>query len=415
MMIERLLEKGLFNVMNELSYDKVIELTETYGAHNYAPLPVVIEKSDGVIVWDKNGKKYIDLIGCYSAISHGHRNREITKTALAQLDKLIITGRPVYTTELAVFVQTLSEYTGMDVVLPMNTGAEAVETALKCARRWGYKAKKIRKDKAEIITAAGNFHGRTITIVGFSTEESYQDGFGPFTPGFKIIPFNDIPALEAAITKNTAAFLVEPIQAEGGVIVPHDGYLKEVRQVCDKHNILFICDEVQTGFGRTGKEFAHQWDGIKPDLMTLGKALGGGVVPISAVVGKKDILGYFTPGSHGSTFGGNPFACSIAVQSIIEMIREKLPERALKAGEKFMNGIKAFNSPHIKEVRGKGLLLGIEFKAESGTGHDFADKLLKNGIITKDTHKQTIRITPPLTISDDEINQSLTIMESVLQ
>ena len=414
-MIERLLEKGLFSVMKELSYDKVVELTETYGAHNYAPLPVVIEKCDGAIVWDINGKEYIDLIGCYSAISHGHRNREIIKTALQQLDKLIITGRPVYTSEMAVFVQTLSEYTGMDMVLPMNTGAEAVETALKCARRWGYKAKKIHKDKAEIIAAAGNFHGRTITIVGFSTEESYQDGFGPFTPGFKIIPYNDISALEAAINKNTVAFLVEPIQAEGGVIVPYEGYFKDVRKVCDKHNILFIADEVQTGFGRTGKDFAHQWEGIKPDMMTLGKALGGGVIPISALVGKKDILGYFTPGSHGSTFGGNAFACSIAIQSILEMIKEKLPERALRAGKMFMDGIKSFNSPHIKEVRGKGLLIGVEFKPESGSGHDFAAKLLSQGIITKDTHKQTIRITPPLTINDDQISKALKIMESVVK
>lgn len=413
-LIEQLLEKGLFRVMKDISENEVIEITEKYGAHNYQPLPVVIDKGDGAIVWDKAGKSYIDLIGCYSALSHGHRNRRILRAAFQQLEKLTLTGRPVYTAEMGIFFKVLTEYTQMDMVLPMNTGAEAVETAIKIARRWGYKFKNISNDKAEIITAERNFHGRTIAIISFSTEEAYRIGFGPFTPGFKIIPFNNLNALKEAINENTVAFLVEPIQAEGGVIIPDEGYLKEARKICDENNILLILDEIQTGFGRTGKPFAHQWENIKPDLMTLGKALGGGIVPISAVVGRKEVMEVLDPGSHGSTFGGNPFACSIAVESILEMIREKLPERALVAGEKFINSLKKLNSPYVKEIRGKGLLIGVEFKPEAGTGADFAKKLLNEGIITKETHKQTIRITPPLNITDEQIDLAIEKFSHIL-
>jgi len=414
-MIERLLERGLFKVMKDISEKEVMELTEEYGAHNYQPLPVVIDKGDGAIVWDKLGKSYIDLIGCYSALSHGHRNRRIIRCALQQLEKLTLTGRPVYTTEMSIFLKCLTEYTQMDMALPMNTGAEAVETAIKIARRWGYRFKNIPIDKAEIITAERNFHGRTITIISFSTEEAYRKDFGPFTPGFKIIPFNDISSLKSSINNNTVAVLIEPIQAEGGVIIPADGYLQEVRNLCNEYNILLILDEIQTGFGRTGKPFAHQWEDVKPDLMTLGKALGGGLVPISAVVGKKEIMEVLEPGSHGSTFGGNPFACSIAVESILEMIREKLPEKALHAGEKFISSLQKLNSPYVKEIRGKGLLIGVEFKPEAGTGADFAKKLLKEGIITKETHKQTIRITPPLNITEEQIELAIEKFALVLR
>jgi len=412
--LRELEEYGVSRVIERLTEEEVIAMTETYSAHNYSPLPVVVDRADGAKVWDKNGKEYIDLIGCYSAVSHGHRNRRIIRTAMKQMEKLLNTGRPVYNAEMAVLMNALCEYTGMDMALPMNTGAEAVETALKAARRWGYRVKKVKENEAEIIAAAGNFHGRTITIVGFSTEEAYRKDFGPFTPGFKVIPFNDTVALERAITENTVAFLVEPIQAEGGVIVPDEGYLAEVRKICDKNNILLIVDEIQTGFARTGKDFAHQWDNIKPDMMTLGKALGGGLVPISAVVGKKEVMSVFDPGSHGSTFGGNPFASSIAIEAILETRREKLAERSLASGKKIMEAIKSFNSPYVKEVRGKGLLIGVEFKIEAGTGHDFAEKLLKLGIITKDTHKQTIRITPPLIISDEEIDAALEKLKIVL-
>ncbi len=409
------LEKyGVLGVIERMTAEEVIGITEKYSAHNYAPLPVVVDRGEGARVWDKEGKEYIDLIGCYSAVSHGHRNKRIIEVAMKQMDKLLNTGRPVYNSEMALLMKVLCEYTKMDMALPMNTGAEAVETALKAARRWGYGIKKVPKDKAEIIAVEGNFHGRTITIVGFSTEEAYRNDFGPFTPGFKIIPYNNIDALEKAINDNVVAFIIEPIQAEGGVIIPDKGYLAEVRRICDKHNILLILDEIQTGFARTGKDFAHQWEGIKPDLMTLGKALGGGLVPISAVVGREEVMKVFDPGSHGSTFGGNPFASCIAVEAIMETIRENLAEKALKAGEKFITAIKSFNSPYVKEVRGKGLLIGVEFKLEAGTGHDFADKLLKLGIITKDTHKQTIRITPPLTITDEEISIAIDKLRMVL-
>lgn len=413
--LEELEECGIFKVIERLTADEIIEMTEAYSAHNYGPLPVVIDRADGAKVWDKNGKEYIDLIGCYSAVGHGHRNRRIIRVAMKQMEKLLNTGRPVYNAEMGVLMKALCEYTKMDIALPMNTGAEAVETALKAARRWGYRVKGVPQDQAEIIAAVGNFHGRTITIIGFSTEEAYRKDFGPFTPGFKIIPFDDLTALEAAITANTVAFLVEPIQAEGGVIVPEEGYLTEVRKICDRHKVLLIVDEIQTGFARTGKDFAHQWDEIKPDLMTLGKALGGGLVPISAVVGKKEVMSMFDPGSHGSTFGGNPFASCIAVEAILEAIREKLAQRALESGKKIMDALKGLNSPYVKEIRGKGLLIGVEFKQEAGTGHDFAMKLLKLGIITKDTHKQTIRITPPLTISEEEISIALEKLKLVLQ
>lgn len=413
--LQELEECGVFKVIERLTADEIIYMTEKYSAHNYGPLPVVVDRADGARVWDKNGKEYIDLIGCYSAVSHGHRNRRIIRVAMKQMEKLLNTGRPVYNAEMAVLMRALCEYTKMDMALPMNTGAEAVETALKAVRRWGYRIKGVPQDQAEIIGTAGNFHGRTITIVGFSTEEAYRKDFGPFTPGFKVIPFNEPAALEAAINDSTVAFIVEPIQAEGGVIVPAAGYLAEVRKICDRHKVLLIVDEIQTGFARTGKDFAYQWDDIKPDLMTLGKALGGGLVPISAVVGKKEVMDVFDPGSHGSTFGGNPFASCIAVEAILETIRGKLAQRALEAGKKIMDALKALNSPYVKEIRGKGLLIGVEFNQEAGTGHYFAEKLLKLGIITKDTHKQTIRITPPLTISDEEISIALEKIKLVLQ
>ncbi|MEO0232397.1 MAG: ornithine--oxo-acid transaminase [candidate division WOR-3 bacterium] len=414
-MLKEIMERGIEGILKNLSQEEIIKITEKYGAHNYKPLKVVITKGKGAYVWDKEGNKYLDCIGCYSAVSHGHLNKNIINSAIKQMKKLTLTGRPVYTEELAIFFKVLSEYTKMDMVLPMNTGAEAVETAIKAARRWGYFKKKVEEDKAEIIACEKNFHGRTVTIVGFSTEEGYRKGFGPFTPGFKIIPYADPDALKKAITKNTVAFLVEPIQAEGGVIIPYDGYLKDIRKICDEENILLIFDEIQTGFGRTGKRFAWEWENAKPDLITLGKALGGGIFPVSAVAGKKEVMEVFDPGSHGSTFGGNPLGVRIAIEAILEMERLKLHENSRKMGEKLLKGLKEIKSDIIKEVRGKGLLIGVEIKEEAGEGMKYAEMLLKEGIITKDTHKYTLRITPPLIIGEKEVDLILKAFKKVFE
>lgn len=402
-MIKEILEKGVEKILSELSSKDIIKMTEKYGAHNYKPLEVVIVKGKGAYVWDKEGNKYLDCIGCYSAVSHGHLNKNIINSAIKQMRKITLTGRPVYTEEMALFFKILSEYTKMDMVLPMNTGAEAVETAIKAARRWGYFKKGVEDDKAEIIACEKNFHGRTTTIIGFSSDPDYRRGFGPFTPGFKLIPYADPNALKKAINKNTVAFLVEPIQAEGGVIIPYDGYLKDVRKICDEENVLLIFDEIQTGFGRTGKRFAWEWENAKPDLIVLGKALGGGLFPVSAVAGKKEVMDVFDPGSHGSTFGGNPLGTRIAIEAILEMERLKLHENSRKMGEKLLKGLKEIESDIIKEVRGKGLLIGVEIKEEAGEGMKYAKLLLKEGIITKDTHKYTLRITPPLVIKEKEV------------
>ncbi len=412
-MLKEIMERGIEEILKNLSAKDIIEITEKYGAHNYKPLKVVITKGKGAYVWDKEGNKYLDCIGCYSAVSHGHLNKNIINSAIKQMKKLTLTGRPVYTEELAIFCEVLSEYTKMDMILPMNTGAEAVETAIKAARRWGYFKKKVENDRAEIIACEKNFHGRTTTIVGFSSDPDYRKGFGPFTPGFKLIPYNDPDALKKAITKNTVAFLVEPIQAEGGVILPYDGYLKDIRKICDDENILLIFDEIQTGFGRTGKRFAWEWENAKPDLLTLGKALGGGVFPVSAVAGKKEVMELFDPGSHGSTFGGNPLGVRIAIEAIIEMERLKLHENSARMGEKLLKGLKEIKSEIIKEVRGKGLLIGVEIKEEYGEGMKYAELLLKEGIITKDTHKYTLRITPPLIIGEKEVNFILKAFKKV--
>ena len=412
-MLKEIMEKGIEEILKNLSAKEIIEITEKYGAHNYKPLKIVITKGKGAYVWDKEGRKYLDCIGCYSAVSHGHLNKNIINSAIKQMKKLTLTGRPVYTEELAIFFQVLSEYTKMDMVLPMNTGAEAVETAIKAARRWGYFKKKVDEDKAEIIACEKNFHGRTTTIVGFSSDPDYRRGFGPFTPGFKLIPYQDPDALKKAINKNTVAFLVEPIQAEGGVITPYDGYLKDIRKICDEENVLLIFDEIQTGFGRTGKRFAWEWEDAKPDLITLGKALGGGVFPVSAVAGKKDVMEVFDPGSHGSTFGGNPLGVRIAIEAILEMERLKLHENSAKMGEKILKGLREIESDIIKEVRGKGLLIGVEIKEEYGEGIKYAELLLKEGIITKDTHKYTLRITPPLIIGEKEVNLILKAFKKV--
>jgi ornithine--oxo-acid transaminase len=393
---------------------EVIKVTEKFSAKNYAPLPVVIEKAEGVWVYDCEGKRYLDCLSCYSALNHGHRHPRIIKALLEQASKVTLTSRAFHNTEMGYFLKELCEYSEQEMALPMNTGAEAVETALKAARKWGYEKKGIKPYEAEIIACANNFHGRTITIVSFSTEPLYKDAFGPFTPGFKVIPYNDTRALSKAITEKTVAFIVEPVQGEAGVIVPDDGYLKEVREITAKNNVLLIADEVQTGFGRTGKRFACDHEGVKPDLMALGKALGGGVYPVSAVVGRKDVLGLFRPGEHGSTFGGNPLASAVAREAIRVIVEEGLAERAFELGRYLLESLKKIKSDKVKEIRGKGLLVGIELHKEAGGARSYCEALMKRGVLCKETHEDVIRIAPPLVIEKEEIDFAVSQIEVVL-
>ncbi len=406
-MIEKLLKTDFEDILNSLKKEELEEMANLYLAPNYKPLPVWIKRAYASKMYDIENKEYIDFIGCYSALSHGHLDSKIIDRVKKQMERLTLTGRHVIYPELAVFSKVLAEYAGLDMVLPMNSGAEAVETAIKAARRWGYKIKKVEPDRAEIIAMERNFHGRTISIIGFSTNEEYREGFGPFTPGFKIIKFGDVDEIKRNITKNTVAVLLEPIQAEGGVHVPYEGFLKDVRKLCNEENILMILDEIQTGMGRTGKPFAYMWEEVKPDLLTVGKALGGGIMPVSAVVGKREILSLMEPGSHGSTFGGNPLACAIGIESILQMEREKLPQKAKEKGDYLMKKLKEIDSPKIKEVRGKGLLIGVEINEKYGTGKKLAEILLKHGIITKETHLMTVRLTPPLIITYEELDEGI--------
>lgn len=396
-----------------LTDDEAIALTEKYGAHNYHPLPVNIVAAKGIYVYDGHGKEYIDCVGSYSAVANGHLSEFVTEAAKKQLDKLTLTSRAVYTSELALFLQTICDYTGMDMACPMNTGAEAVETALKLARKWAYTVKGVEEDKAEIIAVADNFHGRTITIVGFSTEEQYKAHFGPFPAGFKIVPFGDLEALKEAITPHTAAILAEPIQAEGGILFPPPGYMEELRKLCDEQNVLLIWDEIQTGFCRTGKPFAWQHEDAKPDLMCLGKALGGGILPVSAVVGKREVVSVFQPGDHGSTFGGNPLGAVVAIAAIEEMKEKKLAERSAAMGKKLLDGLRAKPFECILDVRGRGLLVGLEVTPETDT-KKLGAAFLDCGILTKETRSRTFRFAPPLIISEEEVDEVLVRIELAL-
>ena len=392
-----------------------MQLDTTFGAHNYHPIPVVIAKAKGVYVWDPEGKKYIDMLSCYSALNQGHRHPKIIAAAKKQLDLVTLTSRAFHNNKLGPFLKKLTKVTGMEMALPMNTGAEAVETGIKVARRWAYRKKMVPEGLAEIIVCANNFHGRTTTIVGFSSDEDSRAGFGPFTPGFKVIPYNDVPALEAAITLNTAAFLVEAIQGEAGVIVPSEGYLKQVREICTKNNVLLMLDEIQTGFCRTGKMFCFQHEGIKPDILLVAKALGGGIMPISAVLTSKEIMSVFTPGSHGSTFGGNPLACAIGEAALDVLIDEKLDKRAAKLGVYFMKRLKEMKNPRIKEVRGKGLLIAIELTKDAGPARNHTEALMRNGLLAKETHDTTIRFAPPLIIKKEEIDAAIDIIKKTIK
>lgn len=394
---------------------RLTELSEKYGAHNYHPLPVVITTAKGVWVRDPEGMKYMDMLSAYSALNHGHRHPKIMQALIEQSKKVTLTSRAFHNDQIAPFFKELCELTGFEMALPMNTGAEAVETAIKTARKWGYKVKGIEADKAEIIVCANNFHGRTVTAISFSTEAQYKDGFGPLTPGFKVIPYGDIDALRSAINANTAAFLVEPVQGEAGILVPPGGYLRQVREICTLNKVLFIADEIQTGFGRTGKMFCCEHEGVKPDMMILGKALGGGVLPISAVVSAKEILGVFKPGDHGSTFGGNPLACAVARAAMKTLVEENLVGNSESMGRYFMQKLSEIKSRHIKEVRGKGLLIGVELKPEAGGARRFCEDLMHNGLLCKETHENVIRFAPPLTITQKEIDWAVKRVAKILK
>ncbi|MFH1075708.1 MAG: ornithine--oxo-acid transaminase [Pseudomonadota bacterium] len=392
-----------------------INEVERVSAHNYHPIPVVIVKSEGVWVWDVEGKKYIDMLSAYSAVNQGHRHPKIIEAAKKQLDVLTLTSRAFHNDQMGPFLAKLTKLAGYDKALPMNTGAEGVETAIKAARRWGYKVKKVPEGKAEIIVCENNFHGRTTTIVGFSTDPLSYGGFGPFTPGFKIIPYGDSAALENAITSNTVAFLVEPIQGEAGVVVPPKGYLKKCGEITKKYNVLLVADEIQTGLGRTGKFFCHQHEGVRPDIVIIGKALGGGLYPVSAIVADDDIMMVaFEPGNHGSTFGGNPLACAIASAALDVIVDEKLSEHATEMGRYFIEKLQAIKSPLVKEVRGMGLLMAIELKKEAGNARKYTLALKDNGVLAKETHETTIRFAPPLVIKQEDIDWAIERITKVL-
>lgn len=390
----------------------IIELTDQYGARNYHPLPLVISYGEGVWVKDANGKRYMDFLSAYSALNHGHRHPRLIEALLQQAQKITLTSRAFHNDKLGVFYQKLAQITGKEMILPMNTGAEAVETAIKAARRWGYEVKKIPEDKAEIIVCENNFHGRTIGAISLSSNDEYKRGFGPLTPGFRLIPYGDADALRQAITPQTAAFLVEPIQGEAGVIVPPAGYLKEVAAICKENQVLLIADEVQTGFGRTGQMFACDWEQVVPDVYIMGKALGGGVIPISAVAANQEVLGVFDPGSHGSTFGGNPLACAVAIAALDVLVEADLPKRSRELGEILMKQLRQWNSPLIKEVRGKGLFVGIELNTEA---RPYCEELMEKGLLCKETHVNTIRLAPPLIITSSELEWALEKIKEVLK
>lgn len=393
-----------------------LKVVDSYSAHNYHPLPIIVESGEGCWVTDVDGNRYLDMLAAYSALNFGYSNDRLIAAATKQLNKVTLTSRAFHNDQLGPFCKELCELTGYEAVLPMNSGAEAVETAVKMARKWGYKKKGIESDKAEIICARGNFHGRTTTIVSFSTDAQYRDGFGPFTPGFPLVPFGDAAALEKAITKHTAAFLVEPIQAESGILVPPDGYIRKVREICSKQNILFIADEIQTGLCRTGDRFAWQNDGAdaRPDAMCLGKALGGGIVPISAVVTSREIMSVFTPGDHGSTFGGNPLACAVARVAIDMIKNDGLEKRAKELGTYFKSKLQAVGAPAVAEVRGRGLLIGVQIKSNYPKARWFCEKFMSEGILCKDAHEDVIRFAPPLIIEKSDIDWAMERIGPVL-
>ncbi|MBN1337053.1 MAG: ornithine--oxo-acid transaminase [Deltaproteobacteria bacterium] len=392
----------------------IIEIADRYGAHNYHPLPVVLARGQGVWVEDVEGHRFMDMLSSYSALNQGHLHPRILEAAIAQMGRLTLTSRAFHNDRLGAFLERLCRLSGFDRALPMNTGAEAVETAIKAARKWGYKVKGVPEDQARIIVCTDNFHGRTVTIISFSTEDPYRDGFGPFTPGFTVVPYGDAEALEAAFDENTVAFLVEPIQGEAGIRIPPAGYLRRARELCDRYHALLVLDEIQTGLGRTGRMFCFEHEGIRPDGLTLGKALGGGLYPVSAFLSSDEVMGVFHPGDHGSTFGGNPLAAAVGIAALDVLVDEDLAGRAERMGRRFVEGLEAMSSPHVLEIRGKGLLIGVEIKPESGPARPFCERLMEAGILAKETHHQVIRFAPPLVISEDEVDWALARIAPVL-
>jgi len=394
----------------------LIAATERVSAPNYAPLPVVISRAEGVWAWDVAGRKYLDCISAYSSLNQGHRHPRIIGALLDQAARLTLTSRAVHNDRMGPFLDKLCRLAGFEMALPMNTGAEAVETAIKLARKWGYRVKRVPRDGAEIIACRDNFHGRTTTIVGFSSEPQYREDFGPYSPGFVLVDFGDLEQLRAAITPRTVAFLVEPIQAEAGIIMPPDGYLAAARKLCREHDVLFVLDEIQTGLGRTGKLFAHEHEpGAEPDLLILGKALGGGVYPVSAVLASRAIMTVLKPGDHGSTFGGNPLAAAVGSAALDVLIDESLTARAATLGAHLRAGLAALRSRKIEEIRGRGLLIGIEIAADAGTARAYCERLLERGVLAKDTHAQVIRLAPPLVVELAELDWLVAQLRAVLE
>jgi ornithine--oxo-acid transaminase len=393
----------------------LIDVESIYGADNYAPLDIVIERGKGIWVWDVEGNKYLDFLSAYSSVNMGHCHPRIVKALTEQAKKLTITSRAFRNEQWPLFAKEVCDLSGYEMVLAMNSGAEAIETAVKTARMWGYQKKGIPEGQAEIVVCSNNFHGRTITIVGFSTEELYKKDFGPFTPGFVTVPYGELGALEAAITPDTAAFLVEPIQAEGGIVIPPEGYLKGAKEICAKNNVLFMADEIQTGLGRTGKLFGCDHESVKPDVMIIGKSLGGGCYAISSVLSSREILGVFTPGTHGSTFGANPLACAVARESLRVIQEENITQNSAEQGEYLLKKLQAIHSHHIKEVRGKGLLVGIELKPEAGGARRFCESLAEEGLLCKETHENVIRFAPPLTIKQKDLSWAVKKVKKVFK
>ncbi|MEJ2510853.1 MAG: ornithine--oxo-acid transaminase [Anaerolineales bacterium] len=393
---------------------KYIQLEETYGAHNYHPLDVVISRGEGVWVYDVEGNRYLDCLSAYSALNQGHVHPKILQAMIEQANKLTLTSRAFRNDQLPLLYQELSELTGYEMSLPMNSGAEAVETAMKLARKWAYQVKGVPKHQAEIIVCDGNFHGRTISIISFSTEAHYKDNFGPFTPGFVSVPYGDAAAIESAISGNTAAIMVEPIQGEGGVIIPPEGYLKKLRRICDENHVLLVFDEIQTGLGRTGKLFAQEHEDVRGDMTIIGKALSGGFYPVSAVLADKELMGLFTPGEHGSTFGGNPLGAAVARAALDVLVKENLIDNSAELGEYFIEQLMEIPSPHVKEIRGKGLFIGVELKKSAKGARRFCEALQDKGILCKETHENVIRFAPPLVIDKATLDWALPHIREVL-
>ena len=392
-----------------------IEPAERHSAHNYHPLPVVLERGEGVWVWDVEGRRYLDMLSSYSAVNQGHLHPAIVEAAREQLERLTLTSRAFHNDRMGPFLAQLCDLAGYDAALPMNTGAEAVETAIKMVRKWGYTHRGIPEDRAEIIVCEDNFHGRTTTIVGFSSEDQYREGFGPFAPGFKLIPYGDADALAAAIGPNTAGFLVEPIQGEAGVIVPPDGYLRAAAELCRDSGVAFVADEIQTGLGRTGRFMCCDWEDVRPDVMIVGKALGGGIYPVSAAIADREFMDVFRPGDHGSTFGGNPLGAAVGSAALQVIVDEDLAGRSDDMGRWFMDQLRAIPSPHVAEVRGRGLMIGLVIKDSSGPARPFCEALQQRGILAKETHHQVVRFAPPLTVGRKVLEDALIEIAAVLR